>query len=622
MVFRRLAAIIFCNYGLPTSLHYTDLLHRFVTQLSHKPLGINGCFDTMQHGKYFYPYDFKLGIYLRDRKSIDKPTDVIFAFRWLNNRLNFTRGIKVVPRYWDSVRQRAIVSYTFPTIINQAGEYVNRVIDADIAIFHELVEYVCCNPGEITKFAEALKKNFMRKGKSRQTSTSINVFDVIRKAVLNDRLISDDTQNNYINKGLKALKAFSAYRKSEGRGEILSFEEFDNDLIAEFIEFLGSGLYTSNNGKAYAMGTLNSIIKYAVAAIKCVDAKYLPKSKSVVLKAPQLTNKTADNNEIALTNEEVTKLRNYTAPCKADQETLDMFLLECTTGQRVSDLPKVGEGVREREGIMYITIVQEKTSKKIEVPIIFEIAKELLCKYKSGLPNVTKDKINKNIKRIAREAGIKGEEMVSRHYNGADKPTVTHHDRCDLISSHTGRRTFVSLLSIRGWNYEEIAKYTGHTNIKTVATYDKSTAMDREAYKNISETNRVRLLNDEGIERSSDIAKEARDAVDVLIRGAEMLGISLAPKGKVDLPYLSSVLQKEKERVIATYGENEYQKLRKGLQFGRTPEEKDLLNDYFCVAMPNTFHGRPIQVIGFNKAQAFWEKVASEELTKQEYEYH
>ena len=151
----------------------------------------------------------------------------------------------------------------------------------------------------------------------------------------------------------------------------------------------------------------------------------------------------------------------------------------------------------------------------MEIKLIFEITRHLIIdKYKCKLPKCSKDTINKNIKRIAKEAGIKGEELQSIHYAGDFKPTELKKQRYALIATHTGRRTFITMLSAREWTYEQIRKYTGQT-IEMVQHYDKATPKYKQIFQNSYKNNldEIVLLHDEVVSNENkDIAFKKEQA--------------------------------------------------------------------------------------------------------------
>lgn len=426
-------------------------------------------------------------------KKVNKYSYIYFEVWYKGNRSRFQIGSKVITTQWCKEKQRAYTSPILSTIDNFNNEATNRKIESFIARYSDFINYLCKNPSKINTFHEELKKYMARPRKKTTTQEQehVDVFKTIENAVSKKIGNKHTCNNNYIGKGLKAFRAFSEHR----RIPITNFEMINADLIYEFKEFLENGLYT-NEGKPYAMSSLNSIIKYAVAAIKCLLVEHLSIDRAKGIPVPQLSDKTAIDNAIALRDNEVLKLWRYKPETKSDEEIRDMFLLLCLTGQRVSDLPKIDGGVSTTSGIPCLKIVQEKCSHKIDTDIIFPLAIEILKKYEHLPTNGIDKKINENIGRIAKEAGICGKEQVSIHYQGSDKPTVTEHERSSLIASHTGRRTFVSVLSVHGWNYERIKKYTGQS-LKMVEHYDKSTPIDARIFKESPQHERLQIYGEE-----------------------------------------------------------------------------------------------------------------------------
>lgn len=436
-------------------------------------------------------------IFISPTPKISIRKDKRYAYPYLEIRHNGKRirihlGCKILATQWCYEKGRAYISPLLCNLDNANNEIANNIIEAHIARYNNFIDYLRNNPCKANQLHDKLKNYMARPRKQHGTSQEIDVLKTIEHSVINNTEINERTaRNNYIGKGLKALRAFSEYRESP----INNFDMIGPDLIDEFVEYLKSGKYT-NNGKPYAIGSINSIIKYAVSAIKCLSVTHLPKAKAVTISAPQLTNKTADSNEIALRDDEVLKLWHYKPKTKQDEEIRDMFLLLCLTGQRVGDLDKLEGGITHIKGIPCLKIVQEKCSHKLANDIVFPLAINILDKYHSSLPLTDiRKRINTNIGRIAQEANINGTEQISTHYQGADKPTVTNKERWSLIHTHTGRRTFVSVLSVHGWSYERIGKYTGQST-KTVALYDKSTSIDRRIYEQSSPSDRLEVVGE------------------------------------------------------------------------------------------------------------------------------
>ena len=143
------------------------------------------------------------------------------------------------------------------------------------------------------------------------------------------------------------------------------------------------------------------------------------------------------------------------------------------TGQRISDTQKIGENVDEIMSITTIKLVQQKTDKFVKCGIVFELAKDILKKYNEGIPNLTNNDMNNGIKNIAHKANINSIEYVGRQSGTSNKVTVVDKPRYECISSHTGRRTFITLLKLRGWDSTKIMRYSGHKDTRMVEHYCK-----------------------------------------------------------------------------------------------------------------------------------------------------
>ena len=120
----------------------------------------------------------------------------------------------------------------------------------------------------------------------------------------------------------------------------------------------------------------------------------------------------------------------------------------------------------------FIDIRQMKTKAIVNVPVNSAL-KAILEKYHNQLPFLWEQKLNDYIKIIARRAGITQKERVTRVRGG--KEIETYMDRCDLIHSHTARKTACTLMYNEGIDLFDIMKVSGHTSLDTLKKYIKCT---------------------------------------------------------------------------------------------------------------------------------------------------
>lgn len=446
----------------------------------------------------FFPNEIRGKFYLSTPKS-KSPSPIIFIVYIGGRQIKFHVRAKVYPDHWHHKLQRAFTSPILSKIDNTNNEIANSAIEKILHRFIEFKSYIC-NIEDCINLDTTLKD--LLRGMAKKRSNKLdNIIDVIKRFVVNDTTISDATAKNYLNKGLPALVFYFAYLEKEKHEKVNDFHAFTTEFFTAFSLHIFNN-YLQPNGEPYSVSTINSILKYAKSTIVLAARAggYLTELEISAIKLKQFDNKSSDNH-IALRDDEVMKLYRYKCATKSDEIVKDMFLLECTLGHRIADILRIDDRTEEINGNYYISIAPKKTpQKKVEVGIIFDIAKRLLIdKYNCKLPQCTKDVINKNIKRIAREAGIDGVELQSIHYAGESTPTETKKPRYECISTHTGRRTFISLLAARGWTYERISKYTGQT-IEMVEHYNKASEKYTDIYKKTAKNapdNIVKLCNED-----------------------------------------------------------------------------------------------------------------------------
>ncbi len=119
-----------------------------------------------------------------------------------------------------------------------------------------------------------------------------------------------------------------------------------------------------------------------------------------------------------------------------------------------------------------ISIFVQKTSKTLKVPLN-DYSLELMQKYDFKLPVITNQKTNEQLKKICKIAGINTMVMTTK-FKGVEvireiKP------KFELITTHTGRRTFITLSLERGMTPELIMEITGQKTYREFKKYLKLT---------------------------------------------------------------------------------------------------------------------------------------------------
>lgn len=164
----------------------------------------------------------------------------------------------------------------------------------------------------------------------------------------------------------------------------------------------------------------------------------------------------------------------------------DMFVLGCSTGLRYSDLSELTSGnfYLEKDTLTnkyidnaretYIKIQSQKTKRELKLPInnfVFDLIKKYDIKNKEiKFLNITNQVFNKTIKIVCKEAGIT--ELVKIQKRKGSKFVDYEFPKCELISSHTMRRTLITLMS-NSTEITNVQAVSGHSDIKVLSDYIK-----------------------------------------------------------------------------------------------------------------------------------------------------
>ena len=155
-------------------------------------------------------------------------------------------------------------------------------------------------------------------------------------------------------------------------------------------------------------------------------------------------------------------------------EALDLirkkFLLGAYTALRVSDFNHLRDVHVQGD---YFRITTQKTGAVVVIPIHPVIRKMIAEGFDISTP-VSDQKINKHIKEVARLAGItqpvEGTKLINHRAVGGFYP------KCDLITTHTARRSAATNMYKAGIPTISIMRITGHTTEKSFMKYIKITS--------------------------------------------------------------------------------------------------------------------------------------------------
>jgi integrase len=177
------------------------------------------------------------------------------------------------------------------------------------------------------------------------------------------------------------------------------------------------------------------------------------------------------------------------------QRTKDVFIFGCTVGLRYSDLRQLTVlNIEQQAGGSYLKVHSQKTNTFTSV-LLPCYAVDIISKYQNNkkqlLPVISKFNLNKQLKLIAEKAGWTQTIIITRQKRGkavvqTKESNTLHYRFCDMVSSHTMRRTAITTLLSLGMPELLVRKVSGHApNSKEFFKYVAlaQSHLDRETTK-------------------------------------------------------------------------------------------------------------------------------------------
>tara|TARA_R110001583_G_scaffold83243_1_gene220116 strand:+ start:441 stop:1631 length:1191 start_codon:yes stop_codon:yes gene_type:complete len=250
---------------------------------------------------------------------------------------------------------------------------------------------------------------------------------------------------------LKKLVLFQTHKKTKYKLSDLK-EDFFTSLI----------IYFRNNHNLYD----NTVARY-ISVIKTFLRWCLKKGYSPPMYFQDVKVKKHETDDIALTMAEV-ELFTKADLTPAQDRCRDLFLIGVYSGQRWSDY-----SVFDKTDVRDNVIVKraKKTSTNSYIPL-HEKLKAVLDKYDWELPSISQAKFNKHLKAIGKKLEI-NDKIKFTHSKGNLKE-VEIKEKWELITSHTARRTYITLAAENNIPDHTIMDITGIRDSGTLKKYKKS----------------------------------------------------------------------------------------------------------------------------------------------------
>ncbi len=281
-----------------------------------------------------------------------------------------------------------------------------------------------------------------------------------------DEAVSATTIKRFIyNRTL--LVELENYRKKK-----INFNQINKAFYNEFLEYSIKVKKHSSNTIRRNVGLLKSFLYWAL------ENNHTYKVDFQKFKAP----KAQQSDEIALTFEDITKVFHFDFSKNERLEKVrDLFILGCSTGLRISNYSTI----RRRDVINDIIKVKDvkNNDKNLSIPLT-DLSKSILEKYDYNIPKLSTQKFNDYIKEVFKIIGFDTE--IKKELKIGKEIIETISPMYERISSHTARRSFITIMKNNKVPDKLIMDITGHTSLEVFNKYYKPTPTDKsEAMKSV-----------------------------------------------------------------------------------------------------------------------------------------
>ncbi|TXF91220.1 site-specific integrase [Neolewinella aurantiaca] len=387
-------------------------------------------------------------------------------------RAHVATGEYVKVKHWDKkscrISDRYVDLYPDYSFVNQRLDDLTHFTVSLITDYRRRKELYLLTP---EKFRFLVKK-FLRDGEAPEGSAT-DVLTYYKSYVdrrQKEARLKDGTKKHE----LASYRAFERFVKSVGYQ--IGMDEVKLSLFEAYRDFLG------NEPSAPLDVTISRHMKRLKEALsKAYVEGLIPQFNPNEIKLSAqlgLTRQAREN--IALDKDQLNRIIALDLSHRPGLRKLrDLFVINCYLGLRFNRWQEInGKNIVETDGVKLLEIITKKgKGKKITIPV-HPTADKIASKYGWNFGRVmTNQKANKYLQEIAQMAGFT--ENFKRVARRGQRDTVEQIPMYKLISTHTARRTFVTIHAANGMPLTDIQGLTGHGTREMVEHYSKETPTAR-----------------------------------------------------------------------------------------------------------------------------------------------
>jgi len=420
----------------------------------------------------------KSNVIFRLEKRKDKNTSnlitenvpIILDFTFDGKRLQLFTGCRIDQTKWDESAQKVIKNN-----LNKSGLSASEINDRLDKLKSTLTD--------IYKESKILKLNLTVQYFRDELRKRLDEKKIYEKSFFEffDEFVSSESKKNDWTSGtikkfttnINHLKNFEKEKRFK-----IEFAKIDDNFLVKYIDYLRDTLNHRNTTIAKSLKILKWFLNWATKKGYNTTLSYKDYS-------PDLKGTLRNNPIVILTWQELMLLYELKIYMSYLDQVRDVFCFCCFTGLRYSDVFNL-----KRSNIKGETI--EFTSIKTDEFLIIDLnsySQAILDKYKDFkmtddkcLPVISNQKMNVYLKELGQFAKFNSLESVV-YYKGAKRIEETY-EKWQLMTTHMGRKTFVTNALFLNIPSEVIQQWTGHKDHKVFEKYYKIVDQQRRTEMN------------------------------------------------------------------------------------------------------------------------------------------
>lgn len=387
-----------------------------------------------------------------DRKNSFDSTSV-YVQVCINSRVKlYPTGFKVNPEQWDEKNQKLKKSWGYGyekhfAKINRKKILIDSIIDGAFMTNTSIT---------FDFIASELLKLEGQESSANGVEPQKNLYEVFEEYISERGAFQSKEIAKHRKTALNKLKGYFGEK-------IPTFQDIDYRFYSEYRNWLLEEGELANSSVNKQFDYLKGFLRYA-SKLKLFDDSILNDFERL---------KEFETHVVYVTQEELKKMWEFKLSSDKLERVRDLFVFACATGLRESDFSNLKpENIKNNE----IQLITVKTSDPLVIPLNY-YSKAVLDKYENQLPRYSQQKFNDYIKEVGCEVGIDTPEQVITYKKGVRVESIL--PKYELLTSHTGRRTFITQCIMRGIPIPVIRSMTGHKDLKSFQKYIKITDKDK-----------------------------------------------------------------------------------------------------------------------------------------------